>query len=94
MLVSARGDYLVEMEARDAKSRAKGQRRAAAERASRTADSHEADGAGDRGVLRLELSAPELRAIFRGLDRRQKNGQNEGRMEGLLAPDRRVELCR
>lgn len=112
VLVSARGDYLVEMEARDATRQISGsQRRAAAAAAATQAGREgctpdvslspaagdvsggEANGAGARGVLRLELRAPELRAVFRGLDSR-RGQQRERSMESLLAPDRRVELCR
>lgn len=57
--------------------------------------------AGD--VLRLEVTARELRTIFRALDNRDGLGLEEGegvnepgshRTECLLAPQRRIDLCR
>jgi len=106
VLVSARGDYLVEIEARDPTRQTSGrhQRAAAAGREGCAPDvspscpaggmsGGEAGGSSARGVLRLELRAPELRAVFRGLDCRRKQ-RRESSMESLLAPDRRVELCR
>lgn len=94
VFVSARGDYLVEMEARDPKKQT--QRRGLLEMEHKLESSGSdsvAGGAGARGVLRLEVRASELRAVFRGLDKRQQLGQ-EGSLESLLAPDFRVELCR
>lgn len=56
-----------------------------------------------RPALRLEVTAKELRAVFRGLDGglgREEvgggvlDGEQQPNPETLLAPDRREELCR
>eukprot|EP00903_Cladosiphon_okamuranus_P008959 g8573.t1 len=94
VFVSARGDYLVQMEARDPKKQTQQRGVVGVEHkfASSAPDKFVCM-AGARGVLRLEVRASELRAVFRGLDKRQ-NLRQAGSLEGLLAPDFRVELCR
>lgn len=92
--MSARGDYLVEMAARGTKTQTRQRGGVGVDRklGSSGSDSF-ADRAGAEGVLRLEVRASELRAMFRGLDKRQKLEQ-ERSLESLLAPDLRAELCR
>ena len=94
VFVSARGDYLVEMEARDPKKEAQLGGVAKVEHKLAPSGTEKIAGeAGARGVLRLEVRASELRAVFRGLDNRQQLAQ-ERSLESLLAPAFRVELCR
>lgn len=119
VLVSARGDYLVEMEARNVNKNnnvSKGGRTEVVGHG----DGHDplsqpptpsSDGKGESkknttdgndaglgGVLRLEVRAQDLRAIFRGLDKRrheeEEEKKRERRMERLLTPNLRMELCR
>eukprot|EP00752_Nemacystus_decipiens_P007282 g6518.t1 len=93
VFVSASGDYLVEMEARDPKKQAQHQGVGGVEHELASSGSSVFNGrTSARGVLHLELRASELRVVFRGLEKRQQ-GQ-EGSLERLLAPDFRVELCR
>lgn len=116
--MSARGDYLVEMETRAVNGKnniAKRGRTGAVGHGDghgplSQASSPSSDGRGESknttggnaagagGVLRLEVRAQDLRAVFRGLDMRQQEEdggeQQERRMERLLAPDLRMELCR
>ncbi|CAM9653733.1 unnamed protein product [Ectocarpus fasciculatus] len=108
VLVSARGDYLVEMEARDAKKQKQRLGSGSEEetgRAAKLGQSHAPSRApscsatSGRGVLRLEVKAQELRSVLRAVDRERRQQQSEEGperkgMENLLAPDRRAELCR
>lgn len=102
VLVSARGDFLVEMEGRDintwkqgssggvctAREHASQARAPCALGMSRGAETNH----GGAGVVRLEVRAQELRAVFRALNVTQERGGRS--MESLLAPDDRAELCR
>ncbi|CBN77134.1 hypothetical protein Esi_0036_0099 [Ectocarpus siliculosus] len=108
VLVSARGDYLVEMEARDAKKQKRRLGSGSEEdtgRAAKHGQSHAPSrppsclATSDRGVLRLEVKDQELRSVLRAVDRERRQQQPEEGperkdMENLLAPDRRAELCR
>lgn len=90
VLVSVNGDFLIEMEPRGEQGR--------------HADGFE----GGRStfpagtVLRLEVTAQELRAVFRGLgevgtmgDEERTTGDPQGVDPGWrLAPGQRVEICR
>lgn len=94
VFVSARGDYLIEMETRDPKQQTQQRGGVGVEhKVASSASDRFAGMAGARGVLRLEVRASELRALLRGLDKRHKLPQ-AGSLESLLAPDFRVELCR
>lgn len=102
VLVSARGDFLVEMQSRDVNKRKRECNRglcagseqvsqACAPCASGTNGGTETDD-GEQVVVRLEVRAQELRVVFRALDMVQDRGDRS--MESLLAPDQRAELCR
>lgn len=90
VLVSVNGDFLVEMEPRGEKGRHAG--------------GFEGGGStfSPGTVLRLEVTAQELRAVFRGLGEAGTMGDGEGSADDLrgvdagwrLAPGRRVEICR
>ncbi|CAM9852836.1 unnamed protein product [Scytosiphon promiscuus] len=102
VLVSARGDFLIEMEGRDVDKRKQkpcGGVRGGHEDASRAPApcapraSREAKTChGWKGVVRLEVRAHDLRVVFRALD--TMLDQADSSMEKLLAPDHRAELCR
>ena len=98
MYISAGSDFLVQIEPRPSQGN---------EDEGCNADGSEAAGLKSSvggHSLRLEVTAKELRAVFRGLD--NKRGALLGREEAgvlhgeqryyeyLLAPDRRPELCR